>query len=328
MLGKEDLQVLAADIKQNGLLHPIVLDPQGRLLDGRNRLAACKLAKVPPTYVTIDPPDVVTFIISENANRRHMGPGARAMAITRAVRDQEKNGDEHRLTQPQLRAMVGVGDSVMKQASIVYQYALDKVGEVIAGGSLKEAYEDAVKRKARQEEEQKAMQRLKKHHPDLFDRIEACTLDLPSALEIAELLEEQARVNRRIVALKTETANLIAEQIEPFLTLDADEAFALAERVRYVPAVAPTPEQQVESIIESIDPGELLRAQRILASIKVRDRIARSITGIEPTELVAELPLDQVAEIQRSLVTFIRWFASAYVHAESLLRHGKLEALP
>ena len=31
---------------------PIVIDHQGRLIDGRNRLAACRLAVVAPTYYT------------------------------------------------------------------------------------------------------------------------------------------------------------------------------------------------------------------------------------------------------------------------------------
>ncbi len=49
-LGKDELDELADDIKTHGLRNPIVLY-QGKVLDGRNRLAACEIAGVKPTFV-------------------------------------------------------------------------------------------------------------------------------------------------------------------------------------------------------------------------------------------------------------------------------------
>jgi ParB family transcriptional regulator, chromosome partitioning protein len=37
-----DIESLAANIKELGLLHPIVVRPDGRLIAGERRLAACK----------------------------------------------------------------------------------------------------------------------------------------------------------------------------------------------------------------------------------------------------------------------------------------------
>ncbi len=53
MLGQnsDHYLMLVASIQRNGLFHPIVLDEEGRILDGRNRLRACKAAGVEPRFV-------------------------------------------------------------------------------------------------------------------------------------------------------------------------------------------------------------------------------------------------------------------------------------
>lgn len=56
MASAEELDELAASIATVGLIHPVVLTPQGLVLDGRNRLAACEKAGVEPTFETRDAP--------------------------------------------------------------------------------------------------------------------------------------------------------------------------------------------------------------------------------------------------------------------------------
>ena len=41
MIEGTEFDELVADLRQNGLRTPLVLHPDGRLLDGRNRLRAC-----------------------------------------------------------------------------------------------------------------------------------------------------------------------------------------------------------------------------------------------------------------------------------------------
>lgn len=79
MLDGDDLQALADDIAERGLLEPVWVLPDGRLLDGRNRYAACVVAGVDPdtrTYVGDDP---VAFVVSLNIHRRHLTTGQKAM---------------------------------------------------------------------------------------------------------------------------------------------------------------------------------------------------------------------------------------------------------
>ena len=69
MLTDDELDSMAADIKANGLQTAIVLDAEGRVLDGRNRLEACRRAGVEPRFETFKG-DAVPFILSANLERR------------------------------------------------------------------------------------------------------------------------------------------------------------------------------------------------------------------------------------------------------------------
>ena len=48
-------------------------------MDGRNRLAACKIAGVEPTTRHLNGEDPTAFVVSENIRRRHLVKGERAM---------------------------------------------------------------------------------------------------------------------------------------------------------------------------------------------------------------------------------------------------------
>jgi ParB-like chromosome segregation protein Spo0J len=60
----DELQDLADDIRENGLLHPIVLDADGVLIDGRNRLRACEIAGVDPKFSKLNGHDAAAYIVS------------------------------------------------------------------------------------------------------------------------------------------------------------------------------------------------------------------------------------------------------------------------
>src|SRR3954465_4167098 len=79
MLAEADLKGLAEDIKQHGLMHPIIIDDDGVLIDGPNPLAACDLAEVEPVYQRCDAGLAEAVIWSANARRRHMTKGQIAM---------------------------------------------------------------------------------------------------------------------------------------------------------------------------------------------------------------------------------------------------------
>lgn len=73
----DELREMAADIKQRSLLHPIVL-LGGKVLDGRNRLRACKLAGVEPDFTNYVGTDPLADVVSWNLHRRQMSTSQRA----------------------------------------------------------------------------------------------------------------------------------------------------------------------------------------------------------------------------------------------------------
>ena len=79
LLPDSELAELAESISTNGPRSPVVVTPDGLVLDGRNRLAACDLAGVKPDVVVYAGTDLAEYVIDANT-RRNMSTGARAMS--------------------------------------------------------------------------------------------------------------------------------------------------------------------------------------------------------------------------------------------------------
>lgn len=90
MMTDDELYDLADDIRENGLLHPIVVDAGGVLIDGRNRLRACEIAGVDPKFSKLNGHDAAAYIVSANLERRNLTVGQRAMALALIYPDAER----------------------------------------------------------------------------------------------------------------------------------------------------------------------------------------------------------------------------------------------
>lgn len=88
MLSTSELAELSRDIKRRGQLNPILLDQNGTLLDGRNRLAACDMAGVIPIFDMIETEEPEELILSANVNRRHMTTTQRMAARAKVAHAQ------------------------------------------------------------------------------------------------------------------------------------------------------------------------------------------------------------------------------------------------
>lgn len=84
MLPDDELGELADDICTFGLRKKIVLF-DGKVLDGRNRLAACEMAGVEPEFETYGGKEPLFYVLSHNLHRRHLSESQRAMIAAKIV---------------------------------------------------------------------------------------------------------------------------------------------------------------------------------------------------------------------------------------------------
>ena len=125
MHDEDDLNRLAVDIAQNGLKHPIVMTPDGQVLDGRNRLAACQLVRVEPEFVVCED-DPWAYSRSVNINVRTMSTGqkAAACALSLIAEGKRKNGRWARGSVPE------DGDAINGSVNSAWQQRMNEAGFV------------------------------------------------------------------------------------------------------------------------------------------------------------------------------------------------------
>ena len=91
MMGQAEVELLGHDIAKNGQRFPIQLW-NGTLVDGRNRLAACRSVGISETVEEVDfasEAKCVSFIISNNIHRRHLTDEQRDQIGARLVTMQQ-----------------------------------------------------------------------------------------------------------------------------------------------------------------------------------------------------------------------------------------------
>ena len=117
------LSEMADDIARNGLNDPIVRY-EGRILDGRNRFLACKMAGVEPRFEEYTGDKPFEFVISKNLYRRHLDTSQRGMLGQKVYELVSRDGTPSKMTVEQIAKHFKVGTTIVKEA-----------GKVVAGGS-------------------------------------------------------------------------------------------------------------------------------------------------------------------------------------------------
>ena len=160
MMTDDELKDLATDIGVRGLLQPIVLY-EGRILDGRNRWAACEIAGIQPTFVTYQGDDPVGYVLAANIHRRHMTKGQQAMVVAQVCLVSKQ-------TVRDAAGRHGVSAAYIGKARTVIEHAPDWVSVVMSGACpLDDAYKQAVARKEEAAEAERLLALLRDCAPPL-----------------------------------------------------------------------------------------------------------------------------------------------------------------
>lgn len=88
LLEGEEFEGLKESIRANGQREPIVLHPDGRILDGRNRYRACMALGMEPKTITYtgmgDTQALIDYVLDTNLHRRHLTSSQQAIAAVKA----------------------------------------------------------------------------------------------------------------------------------------------------------------------------------------------------------------------------------------------------
>jgi ParB-like chromosome segregation protein Spo0J len=237
MLPDDELAELAEDIKENGLIHPIVLTNDGeQIVDGRNRLAACRLAGVEPQFERLNGQDPAAYITASNINRRHLTKGQQAM-LRAMLYPEPKPGERTDLLIDSTGANVPFDKALLSRARLVLKYGRDDLARAVVAGvePLTEAFAKAKARRDAADSEVSNLAELQREAPDLASLVTEEQLKLPEAWAAYEKRKADAaasEANRRETVLRiTESAyrNITAWASDGF----ADDVIALLDDAKF-----------------------------------------------------------------------------------------------
>lgn len=226
MMETEAIKRLAADIKEHGLRDPVVMH-EDKVLDGRNRLKACDVAKVKPRFVEWfnlldeagdqnENPSPVEWVLSRNLHRRHLTESQRAMVAAASLPMLKEEAKERSGTRTDLRANLPTGEAGR---------ARDKAAELASVSPRSVAHAAKVVEKA---------------IPELADAVRSGEVAVSTAAAIAdepeevqrELVAEGPKAIREVASAKRKEKLTPVERFVLRVRCIADDSAKTAEQMR------------------------------------------------------------------------------------------------
>jgi hypothetical protein len=140
-LSDTEYAALHEDIKRHGVLNPVYIDPEHRILDGRHRLrAAHELGVACPTVVYYGP-DPLGFVLSQNLHRRHLTTSQRAMVAAKIAnlgegRPSKNTPQNCGVSTKQAAETLHVGTRTVECAKTVLKHGSPEIVRAVEMGEL------------------------------------------------------------------------------------------------------------------------------------------------------------------------------------------------
>lgn len=233
LMDPEELASLAASIEAHGLRDAIVM---GRvngaqtemLVDGRNRLRACEIAKVEPRFEVqqFDDDNAVKAFVADKCEHRNISKGQKAMLLALLYPEPEKGG---RGNKGKASETAGFSATRLKQARTVLAFSPELALAVRDGTKkLDEALVEVKTARDALTSEEAMVARVRNEAPDLADLIEEERMKPKEAITVLNSRVEELERKR---ATATQLLASLVNTWHPRGTEPVDYAERITENV-------------------------------------------------------------------------------------------------
>ena len=165
MMSHQEISDLADDMQLHGQMEPIVIF-DGKILDGRNRYAACNMVDIQPKTKQFEGEDALAFVLGHNLHRRHLTPSQRAMIAEKVANmrstdfrgnqwlSSKDNNQPDRKTREQAAKELGASGPSIDRARVVRRKGIPELAAKVESGEM--SVKKAARIAALPAEEQKA----------------------------------------------------------------------------------------------------------------------------------------------------------------------------
>jgi ParB-like chromosome segregation protein Spo0J len=143
-MSDDELKAMSEDIKAGGLKDPVIWLYEGKVLDGNNRVRACKAAfrEKELRFEQFDSKkqgDPLNFVVSRNLHRRHLNESQRG-AIAATLVDTKLGSNQYNragMTEEAAAKLLGVSVTTVKDAKEVVKKADPEVIKKVQDGKVR-----------------------------------------------------------------------------------------------------------------------------------------------------------------------------------------------